>query len=320
MRVFVTGASGFIGSAVVKELIASGHVVMALARSDKSAAALEKMGAAPRRGSLTELETLRTAAADADGVIHLAYMHSLAQIPVRQRLGIFLGGAPGGIVSRFVRATALADRRAIDALGAGLRGSGRPLVTTFGTLGLAATGRVVCAPATEADMPDPQSPGFGRAQVEQAVEVWAKRGVRASIVRLAPSVHGEDDAGFVSQLIRIARAKKHSAFVGDGRHRWPAVHRADAARLFRLALEKGAAGARYHGVAEPGIAQRDIAEAIGRRLHLPCRAITSDDAARHFGWLAPFVGVDNPTSAEYTRTALDWHPREADLLRDLEHG
>lgn len=320
MRVFVTGASGFIGTALVRELVDAGHAVSALARTERSAAALRRLGVEPIPSSLTNPHVLREAAARSDGVIHLAYMHKLGQIPLPRRLSIFFGGAPSGIVSRFVQTTTVADQRAIDALGEGLRGSGRPLVTTFGTLGLGAPGHVGPAPATEADNPNPNSPGFVRATVEKNVEMWAERGVRASIIRLAPAVHGPGDAGFVSELARIARARKLSGYLEDGCMRWPAVHRADAARLFRLALEKGEPGARYHGVAEAAIAQRDIAEAIAQRLELSCQSIPTERAASHFKWLTPFLCVDNATSAEHTRAELDWQPRGPGLLKNLTEG
>lgn len=320
MRVFVTGASGFIGSALVRELITAGHEVIGLVRTAEAATALASIGAQPLRGTLTDLGGLTKAASDADGVVHLAYMHGLGQIPLPQRLSILFGGSPAGIVSRFVRTTALADQRAIDALGEGMRDSGRPLVTTFGTLGLATPGLARHAPATEADLPDPRSPGFGRALAERHVDTWAERGVRAMIVRLAPTVHGPDDAGFVSQLAKIARARKVAGYPGDGQMRWPAVHRADAARLFRLALERGQAGARYHGVAETGITQREIAEAIANRLAMSCHSIPTQQATRHFGWLAPFVSVDNATSAERTQAMLGWKPQGPGLLRNLKES
>ncbi|HEX4170410.1 MAG TPA: NAD-dependent epimerase/dehydratase family protein [Bryobacteraceae bacterium] len=250
MRVFVTGATGFIGSAIVEELIAAGHSVTALARSEPAAKALSAKGVQPHPGNLDDVESLSSAAAAADGAIHLAFMHSLAQVPLADRLRIFFGGLPTGIVSRFLAISAAADRRAIDTIAMALKGSGRPLVTTFGTIGLSHNGFRAAKPATEDDEPDPLSPGVARAKTEEKVEAWASLGVRATMVRLAPSVHGEGDTGFVPQLIRIARKKGESAYIRDGSNRWPAVHRRDAARLFRLALEKGAAGSRYHGVAE----------------------------------------------------------------------
>ena len=207
MRVFVTGATGFIGSAVAEELMAAGHSVTALARSEEAGKTLSAKGVQPILGNLDDMESLRTAAAAADGVIHLAFMHGLAQIPLAQRLRIFFGGLPTGIVSRFLAVSAEADRRAIDTIGAALKGSGRPLVTTFGTMGLSHVGFRAGKPATEEDEPDPLSPGIARAKTEEKVEALASLGVRATMVRLAPSVHGEGDTGLVPQLIGIARKK-----------------------------------------------------------------------------------------------------------------
>lgn len=320
MRVFVTGASGFIGTTLVKELVKEGHHVIGLARSPQSAERLRRVGAEPHAGTLTDLTSLRSGAEKTDGVVHLAYMHALSQIPLRQRLGLFVGGRPSGIVSRFVRITTQADRAAIDALGETLRDSARPLVTAFGTLGLAAPGKHWRAPANERDAPDPRSPGFGRAQVEQTVATWAERGVRTSIIRLPPTVHGYGRAGFVSELIRIARKRNLSAYPVDGANRWPAVHVEDAARLFRLALESGQAGTTYHGVAEEGIALKGIAETIAHALHLPCQSLPTESRGGHFGWLGAFVGLDNPAEAALTRAALDWGPTQVGLLADLEQG
>lgn len=247
-------------------------------------------------------------------------MHGLSKLSLARRLHVFFGGWPAGIVARFLSATTGADRRAIDALAAGLEGSGRPLVTTFGTLGLASGEAHRSTPFAESDAPDPRSPGFGRAMTESTVEAWAARGVRTSIVRLPPSVHGDGDAGFVPQLIHAARKKRCAAYVGGGHNRWPAVHRLDAARLFRLALERGEAGARYHGVAEEGIAFRDIAAVIGRRLDLPVASREAAQAAAHFSWLAPLVSLDNPTSSAVTRERLGWQPREAGLLADIDRA
>lgn len=317
MRVFVTGATGFIGSAVVKELTAAGHSVTALARSEESAQALSAKGIQPHPGNLGDMESLRSAASAADGVIHLAFMHALEQVPFPQRLRIFFGGLPTGIISRFLAVSAEADRRAIDAIGAALKGSGRPLVTTFGTVGLSHVGFRAGNPATERDEVDPLSAGISRAKNEEAVESWASLGVRATIVRLAPSVHGEGDNGFVPQLIQIARKSGLSAYVSDGQNRWPAVHRLDAARLFRLALENGVAGTRYHGVGDEGIPFRSIAEVIGRRLNIPVTSIPAKDAPKQFSFLAGFVATDNPSSSGLTRAQLGWEPTGPGLLVDL---
>lgn len=317
MRVFVTGANGFIGSALVQELIGAGHSVVGLARTIEAADALRRRGATPHPGALTDLDSLRTAVSNCDGVIHLAFIHGLSQVTLLNRLHILLGGRPGSIASRFMHVATQADQRAIEVLGSCLQGSARPLVTTFGTLGLTSPGRAWPSPATEADAPDPRSPGFGRALAERTVETWAHRGVRTSIIRLAPAVHGEGNAGFATELIRIARRTGTAAYLGEGRNRWPAVARIDAARLFRLALEHAPAGACYHGVAEEGIPLRDLAGAIARRLNLPCQALAPDQASRHFGWLAPFVGLDNFTSAQQTQAALAWRPEQPGLLAHL---
>jgi nucleoside-diphosphate-sugar epimerase len=320
MRVFVTGATGFVGAAVVKELMGAGHEVTALARSDEKAQALRAKGIVPHLGNIDDLGSLHSAAAAADGVIHLAFMHALSQIPFARRLGVLLGGAPTGIVSRFLSVSAAADRQAIDAIGAALKGSGRPFVTTFGAMGLADSTLRAPRPATETDAPAAGSPGIARAKTEEVVEGWASLGVRATMVRLAPSVHGDGDTGFVPQLIAAARKKGRSAYVGDGGNRWSAVHRSDAARLFRLALESGVAGARYHGVTEESITFRTIAEVIGRKLDVPAVGIPTAAAAKHFSFLAPFVMADNPASSELTRAQLGWAPRERGLIADLEQG
>ena len=320
MRVFVTGASGFVGSAVVKELIGAGHTVTALARSQDTADKLRVKGITPHLGNIDDLNSLRSAAAAADGVIHLAFMHGLSQIPMAKRLRVLLGGLPTGIVSRFLAVSAAADRQAINTLGAALKGSGRPLVTTFGVMGLADSTIRAARPSTEDDAPASGSPGIARARTEALVESWASLGVRASMIRLAPSVHGDGDTGFVPQLIAAARKKGNSAYVGDGSNRWTAVHRADAARLFRLALESGVAGARYHGVADESISFRTIAEVIGRRLGVPVVGIAPKAAPKQFGFLAPFIMADNPASSDLTRAQLGWQPNGPGLIADLEHG
>ena len=288
MRVFVTGASGFIGSAVVQELLGAGHQVLGLARSDKSVQALRAAGAEAHTGSLDDLDSLQRGAAAADGVIHLAYNHNFAEY----------------------EAAGQTDRLAIEALGGALAGSNRPLVVTAGLAGFN-LGR----PVTEEDGPA-ASPRLS----EVAALALAAQGVRASVVRLAPSVHDRGDYGFVPTLINIARQTGVAAYVGDGRNRWPAVHRLDAARLFRLALEQGTAGARYHGAADDGTQMRDIAAVIGRHLNLPVVSKTPEEAADHFGWMTRFVGLDMPASSALTRQRLGWHPTQPDLLADLEQG
>jgi nucleoside-diphosphate-sugar epimerase len=289
MRVFVTGASGFIGSAVVSELIDAGHQVVGLARSDSSAQAVEAAGAQVHRGDLENLESLREGAQAADGVIHLAFNHDFTQCT----------GA------------AETDRRAIDTLGEVLAGSDRPFVVTSGLAGFP-PGRIV----TENDAVDPDSP---RAS-EHAALAFTSRGVRVSVLRLPPSVHGEGDHGFVPRLIDTAREKGVSAYPGDGSNRWAAVHRFDAARLFRLALESAPAGARLHAVGDGGVPVRDIAGAIGRHLTVPVTGIAPEAAFDHFGWLGPFFSLDVLASSTLTREVLGWSPTRQGLLDDLEQG
>jgi nucleoside-diphosphate-sugar epimerase len=289
MRVFVTGASGFIGSTVVPELIDAGHQVLGLARSASSADAVEAAGAHVHRGDLEDLESLRAGAESADGVIHLAFNHDFTD---------YAGAAE-------------TDRRAIDTLGAVLAGSDRPFVVTSGLAGFA-LGRTM----TEDDAADPDSP---RAS-EHAALAFASRGVRVAVLRLPPSVHGEGDHGFVPRLIDIAREKGVSAYPGDGSNRWPAVHRFDAARLFRLALESAPAGARLHAIGDEGLPVRDIAGTIGRHLSLPVTAIAPETAANHFGWLGVFFSLDVPASSALTRERLGWRPTQTGLLDDLEEG
>jgi nucleoside-diphosphate-sugar epimerase len=289
MRVFVTGASGFIGSAVVSELVDAGHQVVGLARSDSSAQAVEAAGAHAHRGDLENLGSLSAGAEAADGVIHLAFNHDFTD---------YTGAAE-------------TDRRAIETLGEALAGSDRPFVVASGLAGFA-LGRTM----TEDDAADPNSPrGSERAALE-----FSSRGVRVSVLRLPPSVHGEGDHGFVPRLIDIAREKGVAAYPGDGSNRWPAVHRLDAARLFRLAVESAPAGARLHAIGDEGIPVRDIAAAIGRHLALPVTGVAPESAFDQFGWLGGFFSLDVPASSTLTQQQLGWQPTQSGLLADLDQG
>ncbi|MDC0709075.1 SDR family oxidoreductase [Stigmatella sp. ncwal1] len=282
MRVFVTGASGFIGSAVVPELLGAGHQVVGLARSDAAAQALAAAGAEVHRGSLDDLDSLRAGAAKSDGVIHLAFVHDFSQYEAALRT----------------------DTLAIESLGTALEGSDRPFVIASGMLG-----------TTETDSPRANSP---RSRSEEMVLALAARRVRTSIVRLPPTVHGKGDHGFVPRLIAIARAKGVAAYVGDGANRWPAVHRLDAARLFQLALERAPAGTRLHAVADEGVPTRDIASVIARRLGVPVVSKSSEEANEHFGFLGRIFSLDVPASAERTREQFGWRPVEPGLIADLD--
>jgi nucleoside-diphosphate-sugar epimerase len=290
MRVFVTGATGFIGSAVVQELIHAGHKVLGLSRSEANAKLLGAAGADVHCGSLDDLASLRSGAAKSDAVIHTAFIHDFANYA----------------------AAAEKDQHAIEALGSVLAGSDRPLVVTSGTLLVQRQGPL----ATEEDSSNPE---FPRKSEAAALAATAK-GARASLLRLPPSVHGDGDHGFVPALINLAREKGVSAYVGEGLNRWPAVHRLDSARLYRLALEKGFAGAKFHGVADEGVPFRDIAEVIGRRLNVPVVGKTSEEATNHFGWLAHFVAIDCPASSKRTQELLGWQPKQLGLIADLERG
>jgi nucleoside-diphosphate-sugar epimerase len=292
MRVFVTGATGFIGSAIVPELIHSGHQVLGLTRSDAGADSLIVAGAEVHRGDLGNLESLRSGAAQADAVIHTAFNHDFSQYV----------------------ANCEADRRAIEALGDALAGSGRLLIVTSGT-GMANSGPGILA--TEHD-PPASSTVIPRAASEEAAAAVAARGVRVVIVRL-PQVHDTVKQGLVTYAIHVAREKGVSAYVGDGLNRWCAAHRFDTARLYRMALEKADPGDRYHAVAEEGVPVRDIAEAIGRGLKVPVVSLTPEESSQHFGWLAAFVARDVPASSAYTREKLGWNPTGPGLISDLEN-
>jgi nucleoside-diphosphate-sugar epimerase len=301
MRVFVTGASGWIGSAVVPELIGAGHQVTGLARSDASAAALTAAGAQVRRGTLDDLDVLRSAAAASDGVIHLAFKHDIA----------FTGDAQGA---------ADADRRAVETFGEVLAGSERPLVIASGTLGVA-PGRMAAEehghePALAHLSAGPQT----RHSTAEVTLSFADRGVRSSVLRLPPTVHGDGDHGFMAAIVGVARQKGVSGYIGDGSNRWPAVHRLDAAHLFRLAVQNAPAGSTLHAVADEGVPIRAIAEVIGRHLDLPVVSIAPEDAAGHFTWLAQFLALDSPASSTVTRELLAWQPTQPGLIEDLEKG
>ncbi|MQY09967.1 hypothetical protein SRB5_00710 [Streptomyces sp. RB5] len=296
MRVFVTGASGHLGSAVVPELLEAGHQVVGLARSDTSAAALTAAGAEVHRGDLDELDGLTAAAAAADGVIHLAFKHD----------AMFAGDFDGAVA---------ADLRAVDALGNALAGTGKPLVGTSGTALYAFAG--LKGSLTEADVLD----AGPRIEAENAVIALAERGIRSSVVRLTPTVHSPlDHNGFIPTFISIARSKGFSAYVGDGDNRWPAVHTLDAARLYRLALESAPAGSRLHAVHDEGITFRRIAECIGRGLNLPVAGIAPTEAEAHFGFLSAHAQADNPSSSTLTRDLLGWTPVRPGLIADLGQG
>jgi nucleoside-diphosphate-sugar epimerase len=299
MRIFVTGASGWIGSAVVPELLGAGHEVVGLARSEASAQRLEAAGALAHRGDIDDPDGLAKAAADSDGVIHLAFQHEVAWT------GNFA-------------AAAAADRRAVEAMGAALADSDRPLVLASGMLGLKA-GIV----ATEDDglVPSAEAranPAGRRAATALLALSLRGIGVRSSVLRYPPTVHGEGDHGFIATFVGIARQRGVSGYVGDGSNRWPAVHRSDAARLTRLAVESAPAGSVLHAVGDEGVPFRDIAGAIGRHLDVPTTSITAADAVEHFSHLGHFAGVDTPATAAITRELLAWEPTGPGLLEDLE--
>jgi len=291
MRVFVTGATGFIGSAVVKELIDARHSVIGYVRSDAGAKSLIAAGAEVLRGDLEDLDALRSGAASSDGVIHTAFIHDFSKFKENCEI----------------------DTRVIETLGSALEGSDRPLLVTSG-LELLASGRL----ATEEDPPVPTSASYPRASEVNAMSLLA-RGVRASVVRL-PQVHDRVKQGLVSYLINIARQKGASAYVGDGSNRWAAVHVLDAARLYRLALEKGTAGVKYHAVAEEGVPVKEIAEAIGRGLKMPTVSVSAEQAGEQFGVLGLFAGLDLVASSTLTQKWLAWRPTQVGLMDDLDHA
>ncbi len=287
MRVFVTGATGWVGSAVVRELLAAGHQVLGLARSDAGAAALVATGAAVHRGSLEDLESLRSGAAAADGVIHTAFIHDWSQFT----------------------ASIETDRKAVESTARALEGSNKPFLIASGTMMIAALGRL----GVETDVPpNPDGP-----RVASETIVVGAAGVRGAVVRLPPTVHGTGEHGFIARLVEMARKNGTAAYIGDGANRWPAVHRLDAARVFVRGLEKAAPGSRLHAVAEEGVPMRAIAETIGQGLGLPVRSMTREEAHGAFDFLGGFVGTDNPTSSAITQQRLGWAPREIDLLADI---
>ncbi len=289
MRIFVTGASGFIGSAVVAELLGAGHQVVGFARSDASAHAVADAGAEVHRGCLDDLDSLRQAAETSDGAIHLAFHHDFNDFATAAEL----------------------DRRAIETLGDTLAGSDRPLIVAGGILWLR-PGETL----TEEQAAPRGLPRFS----EEAVLAFTDRGVRTAVMRLPPSVHGEGDHGFVARLIEVAREKGLSAYPGDGTNRWPAVHRLDAARAFRLAVESAPAGAVLHATDDEGVPVRRIAEAIGTHLDLPVTSVAPEVAFDHFGWIGPLFSLDAPATSTRTRELLSWHPSHVGLLDDLDAG
>ena len=290
MRVFVTGATGFIGSAVVQELINSGHEVLGLARSEESAKILTAAGAQVHHGDLQDLESLKTGAAQTDGIIHTGFIHDFARFKEMCEV----------------------DRRAIEAMGEVLVGTNKPFIVTSGTA-LVSGKLAVESDVRSADNPNPR-------QTEQAADAVAAKGVRIAVVRLPPSVHGEGDHGFVPILVNIARQKGVVVYAGDGSNVWPAVHRLDAAKLFRLALEKNAeGGTRYHGVAERGVPFKTIAEVIGKHLNLPVESKSAEEAAAYFDWFTHFAALNNPSLSEQTREQLGWEPVNIGLIEDIDN-
>lgn len=293
-RYFVTGASGWIGRHVLPELVANGHTVLGLARNDDSAARVEAAGGDVLRGDLDDLDSLRAGAEQTDGVIHLAYKHDFSQMAQ----------------------AAASDRAAIDTYANVLENTNKPLVIAAGTLGVTHAGG---GPATEED-PAPEIPGFDRPLNAIATLALADRGIRSSVVRLPPSVHGTGDKGFVPYIINCAREHGRSAYVGDGANRWPSAHVTDAAKVFRLAADEAQPGSVLHAVHDTGVPIKDIASVIGRHLDLPVESIPADHAADHFAWMARFIAFDNPVSAELTSNTYNWTPTGLTLLDDLEAG
>ena len=290
MKVFVTGATGWVGSAVIQELLGAGHAVLGMARSDEGAAALAAPGIAVHRGELSDIDSLKAGALACDGVIHTAFIHDFKDFA----------------------AAGQTDYQAIEAMGEILAGTGKPLITTSG-LAHQTTGVI----STENDAPAPEAAVKHRVPSEELTLALAERGVRSAVIRLPPSVHGDGDHGFVPRLVEIARSKGIAAYIGGGQNRWPAVHRLDAARLYRLVLEHGVAGSRYHAVAEQGVLTREIAQVIGKGLNLPVQSLSMEQALDHFGFLGRFFATDCPSSSAQTRQQLGWQPTNPGLLEDV---
>ena len=293
MRVFVTGATGFIGTQVTKDLLQAGHQVLGMARSDEGAKAVLAAGAQVHRGDLKDLDSLRSGASQSDGVIHLGFIHDF---------------------SNFVENCEI-DRRAIETIGTELGGSNRPFVVTSGT-GVGATSGAL---RTEDDIPTPQTTGIPRIASEQAAIKLMDRGVRVSVVRL-PQVHDTRKFGLISYMMAVARDKGFAAYVGEGKNRWAACHLLDAAKLYKLAFEKAAPRAFYHSVGEEGVSLREMAEAIGRRMKLPVKSVTAEEAPAYFGWIAMFAGLDMPASSAKTQQWLNWHPTHRGIIPDLNEA
>ena len=315
MRIFVTGATGFIGSALVKELLANGHTVIGLARSDASAKALETAGAEVHRGALDDLASLRAGAAACDGVAHLAYIHALGHATLGARVRVFLGGSPTGIIPRFMAMTGETDRAAIEAMGAALVGTGKPLVITAGLFALK-----IGALATEDSPLDPDSKFRQRVASEVAVEKLATQGVRAAVVRLPPTVHGDNDHGFVPMIVKVAQKKGFSAYAGDGSNVWSRSTYVTPRACFASSSNAARRGAKYHGVAEEGIPTKAIAESIGRHLNVPVRSVSRAEVLKLFSFVGEFFAASVPASGALTQQRLDWHPEERGLLEDLERS